>query len=94
MVAVDGEGTDVQHGEVSWELLEQRAAACIPHLGGQGEQLGCSGTSRGQRSAVCGLTMVELEASSPAHTSIPAPPGLLNTAFFVSSLQDEPALKV
>lgn len=40
------------------------------------------------------LTMVELEASSPAHTSVPAPSGLLNTAFLVSSLQEEPALNV
>lgn len=41
-----------------------------------------------------GLTMVELEASSPAQTSVPPPSGLLNTAFLVSSLQDEPALNV
>ncbi|TNN38736.1 hypothetical protein EYF80_051092 [Liparis tanakae] len=38
--------------------------------------------------------MVELEASSPAHTRVPPPPGLLNTAFLVSSLQDEPAENV
>lgn len=38
--------------------------------------------------------MVELEASSPAHTSVPVPPGLLKTAFLVSNLQDEPALNV
>lgn len=40
------------------------------------------------------LTMVELEASSPAQTSVPPPLGLLKTAFLVSSLQDEPALNV
>lgn len=38
--------------------------------------------------------MVELEASSPAHTNIPVPSGLLKTAFLVSNLQDEPALNV
>lgn len=38
--------------------------------------------------------MVELEASSPAHTSDPVPSGLLKTAFLVSNLQDEPALNV
>lgn len=38
--------------------------------------------------------MVELDASSPAHTSVPVPSGLLKTAFLVSNLQDEPALKV
>lgn len=38
--------------------------------------------------------MVELEASSPAHTSVPPPSGLLKMAFLVSSLQDEPALNV
>ncbi len=38
--------------------------------------------------------MVELEASSPAQTSVPLPSGLLKTAFLVSSLQDEPALNV
>lgn len=38
--------------------------------------------------------MVEVEASSPAHTSVSPPSGLLNTAFLVSSLQDEPTLKV
>lgn len=38
--------------------------------------------------------MVELEASSPAQTSVPTPSGLLKTAFFVSSLQEEPALNI
>ena len=38
--------------------------------------------------------MVELEASSPAQTSMAPPAGLGNTAFLVSSLQEEPALKV
>ena len=38
--------------------------------------------------------MVELEASSPAQTSTLPPAGLGNTAFLVSSLQEEPALKV
>lgn len=38
--------------------------------------------------------MVELEDSSPAHTSVPPPAGLLKTAFLVSSLQEEPAAKV
>ena len=38
--------------------------------------------------------MVELEASSPAQTSRAPPAGLGNTAFLVSSLQEEPALKV
>lgn len=38
--------------------------------------------------------MVELEASSPAHTSVPLPAGLLKTAFLVRCLQEEPAPNV
>lgn len=38
--------------------------------------------------------MVELEPSSPAHTRVESVAGLLNTAFFVSNLEDEPAMKV
>lgn len=41
-----------------------------------------------------GPTMVELEASSPAHTNIPLPSGCLKMVFLVSSLQDDPALNV
>lgn len=51
-------------------------------------------TASGHTHTPTGLTMVELEASSPAQTSVPPPSGLLNTAFLVSSLQDEPALNV
>lgn len=32
VLAVDGERADVQHWRVGGELLENRAAACIPHL--------------------------------------------------------------
>lgn len=39
--------------------------------------------------------MVELLASSPAHTSVaPSPAGLLKTLFLVSNLQEDPAVKV
>ena len=95
MLAVDAERADVQHGQVSRKLLEQRAAAGIPHL--QDKMQDVSPEVRGQagrRRARAGPTMVELEASSPAHTSVPPPVGLLKTAFLVSSLQDEPAAKV
>lgn len=41
------------------------------------------------------FTMVELDPSSPAHTSVELSlAGLLNTAFFVRSLQEDPAVKV
>lgn len=110
MLAIYCKRTDVQNGKVSWKLLEQRAAACIPHLRRDGKReafrLHWDQTNFirlkpalkiytiSVLTCTSGLTMVELEASSPAHTSVPVPSGLLKTAFLVSNLQDEPALNV
>lgn len=107
VLAVDSKRTDVQNRKVSWKLLEQRAAACIPHLrrGGKREAFRDQTNLIRLKPALMfytisvltctsGLTMVELEASSPAHTSVPVPSGLLKTAFLVSNLQEEPALNV
>lgn len=54
VIAVDCKRADVQHGEVSWKLLEQRAAACVPHLRGKTEDTRPKGQTSGLRAtATC-----------------------------------------